>query len=421
MPKEFWIVLGSAVLVTAALHIEWWRLRRAVASIPIRVHVNGTRGKSSVTRLIASALCEQGIPTVAKTTGTASRLILPDGSEEPIRRDGPANIGEMIRAMRRAAALGARAVVFECMAVDPDLQALTERRIVQPTLTVITNARLDHTDVQGTTTPAIAAAFPVRPGGILVTADPLVESVLGPAVRQLGGAAHIAKPDESTPQLCRGMRYIEHLDNVALALEAAGLLGVRPDVAARGIRRASPDAGAACVMDLDGERGPWSLVDLFAANDPESTFRALETIEPLFGKPIRPVVLFASRRDRTARSAEFASALVEDQARFPTVVAWGERTRAVVRALRKRGLSAERVVDARSIPPPALTSLLDRLMIGDRVVVGVGNIVGPAQAWLESLGQPSARPARVATGPAAEGRYVGGVPEIRDSPTEVIA
>src|SRR5439155_628835 len=85
------------------------------SGIAIRIHVNGTRGKSSVTRLIAAALRDHGVPTVAKTTGTSPLLILPDGTEVPVQRDGPPKIRELIWAMRRASRLGARAVVFECM------------------------------------------------------------------------------------------------------------------------------------------------------------------------------------------------------------------------------------------------------------------------------------------------------------------
>ena len=44
--------------------------RRNLAKIPLRIHVNGTRGKSSVTRLIAAALRAHGTVTCAKTTGT---------------------------------------------------------------------------------------------------------------------------------------------------------------------------------------------------------------------------------------------------------------------------------------------------------------------------------------------------------------
>jgi len=60
--------------------------RRRLRRIPIRIHVNGTRGKSSVSRLIAAGLRAGGIRTCCKTTGTLPRMILPDGSEYPVFR-----------------------------------------------------------------------------------------------------------------------------------------------------------------------------------------------------------------------------------------------------------------------------------------------------------------------------------------------
>ena len=60
--------------------MEKWYHRRNLKVIPIRIMVNGTRGKTSVTRLIAAILREAGIRTWAKTTGTQAAWILPDGS-----------------------------------------------------------------------------------------------------------------------------------------------------------------------------------------------------------------------------------------------------------------------------------------------------------------------------------------------------
>ena len=60
--------------------------RRRLARIPTRVHVAGTRGKSSVTRLIASGLRAGDVRCAAKTTGTLARMILPDAREVPIFR-----------------------------------------------------------------------------------------------------------------------------------------------------------------------------------------------------------------------------------------------------------------------------------------------------------------------------------------------
>lgn len=54
-----------------------------------RVHVNGIRGKSSVTRLIAAALREGGIKTAAKTTGSAARILIDHANETPVPRKEP--------------------------------------------------------------------------------------------------------------------------------------------------------------------------------------------------------------------------------------------------------------------------------------------------------------------------------------------
>ena len=39
-----------------------------LSKIPIRIHVNGSRGKSSVVRLIAAGLRSGGLKTIGKTT-----------------------------------------------------------------------------------------------------------------------------------------------------------------------------------------------------------------------------------------------------------------------------------------------------------------------------------------------------------------
>jgi len=82
---------------------EAYRLRNALPKIPIRVHVNGTRRKSSVTRLIAGGLREKEIITCAKTTGTLPRIILPDGSEYPVFRPSGPRLSKQARIVSVAA------------------------------------------------------------------------------------------------------------------------------------------------------------------------------------------------------------------------------------------------------------------------------------------------------------------------------
>ena len=87
--------LGIAVLLALLVGLgvsEYARLRRQRDAIPIRIHVNGTRGKSSVVRLVAAGLRAGGLRVYAKTTGSLPRLITPDGREFPIHRPGLTNV-----------------------------------------------------------------------------------------------------------------------------------------------------------------------------------------------------------------------------------------------------------------------------------------------------------------------------------------
>ena len=87
----FTTLLATTGLLIAAGAAESHRHRRRLEQIPTRIHVNGTRGKSSVARLIAAGLRESGLRTCCKTTGTLPQMILPDGSEFVVR---VANRGE---------------------------------------------------------------------------------------------------------------------------------------------------------------------------------------------------------------------------------------------------------------------------------------------------------------------------------------
>ncbi|EMM96374.1 poly-gamma-glutamate synthase PgsB-like protein [Leptospira interrogans serovar Zanoni str. LT2156] len=111
--------------------------------IPIRIHVNGTRGKSSVTRLIHSILVEEGWKVFAKTTGSTASLLFPNRSESFIFRN-KISIEEQKSFLRFAVNNDAQAIVLECMAVQPQYQRDSEELLICATHGVITNIRPDH-------------------------------------------------------------------------------------------------------------------------------------------------------------------------------------------------------------------------------------------------------------------------------------
>jgi len=244
------------------------RLARDAAwrAVPVRVHVNGTRGKSTVTRLIWSALREAGIPAVAKTTGTAPRVLLPDGRERPLVRRSPASIREQLELLRLARREGARAVVAECMAVDPALQWVSEHTMLRASVGVITNVRTDHTEVMGPNLEDIASSLAntIPRGGLLVTGDGRFTDLL----RRRAGLVNARLVPVPAHECSEGAGWLQDDERVALGVTRQ--LGIPDEVAARGFARAPRDPGAARGGTLSTTRGTVRWLDATAANDPES-------------------------------------------------------------------------------------------------------------------------------------------------------
>ncbi len=376
------VVSFLALALVAAGVAENWLHRRRLNQIPIRVHVNGTRGKSSVTRLIAAGLRSGGIRTCAKATGTLARMIFPDGSESPLFRPGRTNIIEQKRVVRAAVAHKAEALVIECMAVHPTLQATCELKLVRSTHGVITNAREDHMDVMGPTrldvARALAGTTPVR--GKLFTAESRADSieVLAAAAEDRGskletiGGFEIA---EITDADMARFTYLEHTDNVALALRVCESLGVKREVALKGMWEAEPDVGAMrCyqVRDLDTT---WWFVNAFAANDPESTGQNWEKAIHWFPQARRRIAIINCRVDRPERSEQLgrACAVWSPADRY---IITGTGTDVFLRTAIDAGLDSSRLVALGAASVEEVISAIGEGVPQPTLIMGMGNIAG---------------------------------------------
>jgi len=242
---------------------------------------------------------------VAKTTGTAAQLILPDGSEEPLQRRGPANIRENIGLINKAVALGADTIVFECMALQPELQNFCERRLIKSHIGVITNVRADHEDVMGKGLANIAAALAntIPQNGTLVTTPAAAELL---AAHLQGTGMVVADERELPAAALEGFPYPVVPENVALALKVCNLAGVDTATALAGMRQAAPDAGNLhlCTVTLAGQKV--QLIDALAANDPDSTAWLWEHY---VGRGKQAVVLLNCRPDRKLRTVQLCELL----------------------------------------------------------------------------------------------------------------
>jgi poly-gamma-glutamate synthase PgsB/CapB len=361
--------------------IESWLHRQALTSIPIRIHVNGTRGKSGVTRLIAAGLRAAGIRTCAKTTGTLPRMIFPDGSEYPVFRPSRANVIEQLRVVRAAARAQADALVIECMALQPALQSLCELKIVKATHGVITNVRADHLDVMGPTTTDVARALAgtVPAGGRLFTAEQRHLGVLLQAAQDRR-AEVIAVDDDDVAAVSwdelEQFPYVEHPDNVALALRVCQDLGVERQTALAGMWRAQPDPGVMTVYRA-GQRGHSVVfINGFAANDPDSTGKIWEMVLQRYGERRKRVAVVNCRADRADRSRQLAEACLTWTPADHYVVV-GTATRLFADRALSLGMQADRVTCVEKVPRPRMFETVERIAGRSALVMGMGNIAGP--------------------------------------------
>jgi poly-gamma-glutamate synthase PgsB/CapB len=286
---------------------------RAIRAVPIRIHVNGTRAKSTVTRLIWSALMESGVPAIAKTTGTAARILLPDRREVPVSRRGPASVREQSALLRMARRTGARAAVIECMAIDPFLQHVTERQMIRATIGVITNVRLDHTEVMGPDLPsiatALASAIPTR--GVLIVGPSGFTSLFRQKAEASGTRVLVADADGGGRKAF-GVHQPWLREDMALALAVTRELGIDDGVAERGFAGAPQDPGAARRGFARLRHGEIPWLDATAANDPDSLALLLQDFEPWHeaagaGAAGRPrILVYHHRTDRVPRLECFA-------------------------------------------------------------------------------------------------------------------
>jgi len=353
---------------------EWHGHIRNLKSIPIRIIVNGTRGKSSVTRLIAAGLRAGGYNVFAKTTGTKPRMIINNETETPVIRLGRANIHEQISMIKKAVREKMNAVVFENMSLRPDLQYIEESRIIQPNLVVITNVRADHLDVMGPTLNDIVRAFinAVPKNSRIVTGEKELFDRIKESAAQKSIPVDQSHEEDIDEKEMGNFPYLEHRENVALALAVCRRLGVDERTARKGIYSSRPDPGALRKYDLVIDGKAVALYNALAANDPDSTYLIYERL----GKPRKNIhVLVNCRDDRIDRSLQMAE-LIQKKIPADGYFICGRNTKPLIRRAIGRGVPKDKLIDLEGAGPNEIFRIIGQRVRDRSILLAIGNIVG---------------------------------------------
>lgn len=374
------IILAVFLILIFLGALENLRHKRYLVRIPSRIHVNGTRGKSSVVRLIAGGLREAGISTCAKTTGTMARFIMPDASEYEVFRPAGPNVIEQIRIVAVAAANNAQAMVLECMALQPELQWLCESKFIQATCGVITNAREDHLDIMGPEEKdvALALAATTPRGTLLFTGERKHITIFEKAARDREcKLIQVSQEDEAaiTDEEMARFSYEEHKENVALALKVCCSQGINRETALRGMLQAQPDPGAFTISHIRFFGRHIFFANAFAANDPESTKRLWELTLKRYPEVEKRIIIFNCRADRPVRSQQIGEAC----AVWPPAdhyLLMGTGTYFFAKSAISKGIKTSKIIFAENMSDNDLFETIIDLSGSSTLVVGMGNIKG---------------------------------------------
>jgi poly-gamma-glutamate synthase PgsB/CapB len=375
----FTVLLILFLIVSVFGLIEYYLHQKRIFSIPIRIHVNGTRGKSSVTRLIGAALREGGIKTITKVTGTYPRLILENGSEVGIYRKSGANIIEQLSIIRFASRRKAQAIVMECMAVQPQYQWITETKMLHSTLGVITNVRLDHIDVMGYTLPEIAVALgnTIPKNQRLITAEKVVFNKLRELAEKRNCKIQLADENLVTDEEMKGFGYIEHKENVSLALAVCIHSGIDRKVALNGMYKAIPDAGALKLARVNVFQKKINFFNGFAANDPQSSLMIWKKIKQEIGIRGARIILLNTRQDRLDRAKQLTGMLgseLRDQ--FDYLILIGQSCENVEEMAVSSGVKRNKIINLGWTEPEAVFEAVLACTIDESTIVAIGNMGG---------------------------------------------
>ena len=370
------IVFG---LIEARLH------QKALSKIPTRVHVNGTRGKSSVTRLIAAGLRSGGIKTYAKTTGSSPRFIDELGNDHIIQRFRPASIGEQIRMIMRFAKQRPQAIVMECMAIHPQYQWVSEHKILNSNYGVITNVRADHLEEMGYSLNHIARSLSntIPFNQKFFTSETDSVKILEDKTKKNNSKFIISRGENLNKKYINGFSFIEHPDNIALALDVCKDIGVSEDLAIKGMKKMNPDPGALTITKVMINKNKVDFVNAFAANDPQSTLKTWEIIYEFYKNDKKKIALFLNTRsDRQLRTQQLLD-MIFSRMDINYLIVRGDNLENEITSrcekIRKIKFSLFQDQDA----PSLVINEISRL--DNFLVVGIGNIVGWGESFMREL------------------------------------
>ncbi len=378
--------LGFLVLLICYLFIEFYGLKRAVQSIPLRILVNGARGKTSAAIILHHILITNGCRAFAKTTGNQPLLHTETGHSIPIRRFAPASIIENIRFLRKMRRRNARAVILECNAIRPEMQHILGRLIFKAHYTVITNVLPDHQEFMGPTEvdmgralvqcihPRSAVYYPEAYRSVFDEVRPEARKYIAVTNQEIDSSHIPIHNDLITEQWSVIKTLSEHL-----SYNASDSMALFIDYWKHEQNK----------IKFDLPQNDARFINLFSANDTATTAQLLTRLFEHSGKPRKITLILNSRADRPLRTKAFAEYILHNFRNAHICLTGDGRHLAhrLLKSINNRNGSVKRFSQKTLIPYIRNESHAGSIIIGLGNFKGMGPLLESIQSGHEHLGK----------------------------------
>lgn len=276
-----------------------------------RVLVTGSRGKSSVVRLIHAGMQAAGLQTYARITGVVPRELGHDG-ERIISRAAGAHVEEM-RWWLRHLETDVQGIVLENSAISAEFQALASRWL-RPDVTVLTNTLPDHQELWGSTAASAAEVLTAgirKQGKVILPTGLRSDNYLMKLLRRRRCELFYSEPEIEVEEEYRAV-------NIGLALTTLMHLGFKREMVLPAMQQLQPDRYDFQVVHCKGAE----VAMAFAANDIISTRLLFDSLN---WSPSETSLIYNHRADRPGRLKSFKEWL--SRSRWQDVMIIGDKPR----------------------------------------------------------------------------------------------
>jgi poly-gamma-glutamate synthase PgsB/CapB len=208
-------------------------------------------------------------------------------------------------------------------------------------------------------------------------------NTIAPVAEYRKSELRIADEEKISEKDLADFSYLEHHQNVAVAIDVCSAAGVKADIALAGMQKVKPDLGALVVNKLDFGNGSILFVNSMAANDPVSTLKIWNFVERRYLLEGYTCIYLNCREDRRSRTRQLLQLIYEDIKPDRSIIR-GQKVDAMVKHIKYHSPQTHTDILQDTKPMGSSIDLFKKLP-ADSLLFAIGNQVGFGQDLIEKL------------------------------------